>query len=672
MSAPLPPAVGALPIPAQAVYTVLCALLPADTARSLTAAEIARVGGLARGHVAASLIALEEAGLIRCSRPAPGRGASIALRSAGDVSALGQVESPAALEQPQAERPRSRRGRKPRRAQEPSPAPVVTALRDYFRAFPPGAELATSMRELAQEIGRPYTGQISLVLSQFVQAGVVERLPGKALRLRICPTAAVPSEPTFTIHELVVQHLSVHPPGTQVLVSARQIAAQLRCGVSGVVRALQVLEAQGLVRRTMTRQGTHLTILAPLSAVPPPTSTPAPASPAPPPSGRPDRPTPHAALWRHLLANGPRLAPIDWLLSGLTVTVWPAATVLTCVDVARAETARALHEPLVAALRALELPDALVIAQAPDQAQVPNDSALLDNAMGVPLHALRLPPTVSDEEARALLAQVQAGQAVRERRDALIHPSPDLAAALDQAVAVGHAAWERLILTHLRLVVRIAQRYPSERVPLEERVQAGALSLVRAVAQSDGRLNRPFVLLAYGAARNAIRAVLHTAHPIRPPNTSSRVFQAQTQLQAALGRAPTAEEIASTAGMRVATVLAVLAAWAEVASLEAPLREGEEGTLGEVLPDDPAQNPEVVVIAAEEQQSERQALRAALARLDPHERRVITLRYRLKGEARSVGEVAAMLGWTVPRVQRVEARALTTLRARLGQKEREG
>jgi RNA polymerase sigma factor (sigma-70 family) len=672
MSASLPPAVGALPIPAQAVYTVLCALLPADTPRSLTAAEIARVGGLARGHVAASLVALEEAGLIWCSRPAPGRGASIALRTASDVSAPGQADSPAAEEQPQAERPGSRRGRKPRRAQEPSPAPVVTALRDYFRAFPPGTELATSMRELAQEIGRPYTGQISLVLGLFVQAGFVERLPGKALRLRVCATAAVPSEPAFTIHELVVQHLSILSPGAEVLIRTRQIAAQLLCGVSGVVRALQVLESQGLIHRTITRQGTHITILAPLSTSPPPALTPAPARLAPPPSGRPDRPTPHAALWRHLLANGPRLAPIDWLLSGLTVTVWPAATELTCVDAPRAETAHALHEPLVAALRTLELPDALVIVQAPDQVQMPNDSTLLDDALGDPIHALRLPPTVSDEEARALLAQVQAGQAARERREALVHPSADLAAALDQAVAVGHAAWEHLILTHLRLVVRIAQRYPSERVSLEERVQAGALGLMQATAQSDGRLNRPFELLAYGAARNAIRAVLRAGDPIRRPSTSSRVFQAQTQLRAALGRAPTAEEIAVTAGMQVATVLAVLASWAEVASLEAPLREGEEGTLGEVLPDDPTQNPEAVVIAAEEQQSERQTLRAALAKLDPHERRVIILRYGLKGEARSVGEVAAMLGWTVPRVQRVEARALTALRVRLDKGEQAG
>jgi DNA-directed RNA polymerase sigma subunit (sigma70/sigma32) len=166
---------------------------------------------------------------------------------------------------------------------------------------------------------------------------------------------------------------------------------------------------------------------------------------------------------------------------------------------------------------------------------------------------------------------VQAGQAARERRDALLHLSPDLAAALDQAVAVGHTAWERLIVTHLRLVVRIAKRSPSERVSLEERVHAGALGLMQMAAQSDGRLTRPFELLAYGAARNAIRAVLHAAHPIRRPSTSSQVFQAQTQLQAALGRAPTAEEIAATTGMRVATVLTVMAAWAEVASLEAPL-----------------------------------------------------------------------------------------------------
>jgi hypothetical protein len=276
------------------------------------------------------------------------------------------------LEQPQVERPRSRRGCTPRRALELLPsAPVAVVLRDYFRAFPPGTELATSMRGLAQEIGRPYTGQISVALGQLVKPGVVERLPGKALRLRVCAMAAVPYERAFTIHELVVQHLSIYPPGAEVRVNARQIAAQPRCGTASAARALQELEAQGLIRRTITRRGTHLTILASLSASPPPVPTPAPEPHAPPPSGRPDRPTPHAALWRHLLANGPRLAPINWLLSGLTVTVWPASTELTCVDAPRVETARALHEPLVAALRALELPDTLVIAQPPTRRRCP-------------------------------------------------------------------------------------------------------------------------------------------------------------------------------------------------------------------------------------------------------------------------------------------------------------
>jgi DNA-directed RNA polymerase sigma subunit (sigma70/sigma32) len=88
--------------------------------------------------------------------------------------------------------------------------------------------------------------------------------------------------------------------------------------------------------------------------------------------------------------------------------------------------------------------------------------------------------------------------------------------------------------------------------------------------------------------------------------------------------------------------------------------------LGEVLPSDLAFEPEAVVIAAEEQQRERQALRVALARLDANERRMIALRYGLKGETHGVGEVAAMLGWTMRRVQRVEVSALTALRGRIG------
>jgi RNA polymerase primary sigma factor len=677
-----------LPLPAQAMLTVLRALLPPDTPCELTTEAIARAGGFAPRHVTPNLILLEQAGYIRRVLSAPGRAGTITRHA----TPLAPTPAPPALPRPRVT-PVMRH-----RAQAPASGSVAGALRDYFRAYPPGTELTTATRELAQAVGAS-PGQVSLVLGQLIQAGQIERLPGKQLRLRIGASIAAPIEPTHTTRELVEQHLSVHPPGAEVFVSARQIAKVIGRGMAGVVRAMQELEAEGAIRRIIRGRGTLVTILAPLGvspalpvppaplvpelpAPPTPTSlTPAPTRPASTPKRRgpkartlPQR-NPHAALWQHLLASQSGLIPVDWLLSGLTLTVQPDATVLTCQDAARAETARTLHDTLTAALRALELPDTLVIQQAPaDNAPPPTPGAvsaymLLDDPVSALRSALRSLPTITEAEARTLLAQVQAGQAAHERQQTLTHSGADLAAALAQAVAAGRAAWEQLILSHLRQVVGVALRYPSERLPLEERIQAGTLELMHTVARSDGKLVIPFVFFTYRAARRGIWAAIRAEHPIRRPSNSTQVFQAQTRLRERLGRAPTAEEIAQEAGMRVSTVLAVLAAWMEAASLDAPLQPDAERTLGDVLPDDLGRTPEALVLAREEQQTEREALRAALDRLAPHERRVIALRYGLKGPEQSVTEVAFALGWTVRRVRRIEEGALAALRAKMGVQE---
>jgi RNA polymerase primary sigma factor len=671
-----------LPLPAQAMLIVLRALLPPDTPCELTTEAIARAGGFAPRHVTANLILLEQAGYIRRVLSAPGRAGTIT-RHATPVP---PTPAPPALPRPRAA-PVLRH-----RAQAPTSGSVASALRDYFRVYPPGTELTTATRELAQAIGAS-PGQVSLVLGQLIQAGQIERLPGKHLRLRIGASIAAPIEPTRTTRELVEQHLSVHPPGAEVFVSARQIAKVIGRGMAGVVRALQELEAEGAIHRTILGRGTLVTILVSLGVPPAPLVPELPVPPAPtsltpaptPPASSPKRRgpkarslqqrNPHAALWQHLLASQSGLIPVDWLLSGLTLTIQPDTTVLTCVDAARAETARTLHDTLTATLRALKLPDTLVIQQTPaDNAPPPipgaaSVSMLLDDPVSALRSALRSLPTITEAEARALLAQVQARQAAQKRQQALAHPGADLAAALAQAVAAGQRAWERLILSHLRQVVGVAVRYPSERLPLEERIQAGMLELMHTIARSDGKLVIPFVFFTYRAARRGIWAAIRAEHPIRRPSNSTQVFQAQTRLRERLGRAPTAEEIAQEAGMRVSTVLAVLAAWMEAASLDAPLQPDAERTLGDVLPDDLGRTPEALVLAREEQQTEREALRAALDRLAPHERRVIALRYGLKGPEQSVTEVAFALGWTVRRVRRIEEGALAALRAKMGVQE---
>jgi hypothetical protein len=74
-----------------------------------------------------------------------------------------------------------------------------------------------------------------------------------------------PVAPPRTTEELVRQHLSAYPPGTELFVTARRIGQAIGRGMGGVVWALQALEAEGSITRIATSKGTHVTILAPLA-----------------------------------------------------------------------------------------------------------------------------------------------------------------------------------------------------------------------------------------------------------------------------------------------------------------------------------------------------------------------------------------------------------------------
>ncbi|HEU4324654.1 MAG TPA: sigma-70 family RNA polymerase sigma factor [Roseiflexaceae bacterium] len=641
-------AVAALPVPAQATYAVLCALLPPDTARPLTTAELADLGGLAPGHVAASLAALERVGLIWRNPPCPGHRGMIARLS----SAAPGVTPALVEEEPPAEAPREL---------------LAVAMRAFFQRHPRGTILTLSNRALAGMLERPFTGQVCRVLNELIAAGVVERLSKRPQRLRVTGGAAAPVEAVLTTRALVLRFLATYPPGTELRVSAREIAAQIGRSMGGVVGVLQALEAEGAIRRTILPWGALLTVLGTPAATAQPDPPPPPAAPAPVVVFRPDRATPHAALWAHLLATQPRHTPVDWLLAGVTVERQADATLLRCVDAARLDVAEGLRPALVAALRALELPDTLLVehnpaAPAPVELDAVAVAAVLDDPVRAMRTAVRPVPKLTEVEARALLAQAQAGQAAAERRAELFAPSPELAAALEQAVARGRAAWEQLVLAQLRLVVLAAWRVPAARLPLVERVQIGALAVMQALARPDVRPDRSIALLAYRAAYYGILAAVRDDRPIRLPTTSSQVTQAQADLRVALGREPTADEIATATGMRPATVAAVLAADVTVASLDAPIRNDDTRTLGEALAGT-GPTPEARVLAVET----GQALRAALTALSPRERQVIALRFGLKGEALGVGEVAKRLRWPAARVRAVEAGALERMRERMGE-----